>query len=188
MVRSGLDGPVKIGWASHIAGRMRVLQTGHPGPLKLIRTIDGAPETESWLHRNFAALRMNGEWFRFDAVMMTVEPPMVFRKQAKRLSQAKPESGDRQTRPSTSRGDILFLLEEASRLLTVAGSHIDAFPGSMRLRFLDMSHSIEDIFINESRLKIVSDEVREKQHEEITGNERDNLNRMLIRLINEPAI
>lgn len=186
IIRSGSDGPVKIGWAVHVAGRVAALQTGHPGLLTLVRTIGGTPETESWLHRNFAALRMNGEWFRFDTAMLTVQPPMVFKPQKSRLRQIKRESDARPARSRISRGEILCLLEDASRLLLSAGSHIKAFPGPMRVKFLDMAHDIEDIFGMESGYRGASAEFREKQYEELLDGERDNLNLMLIRLINEP--
>ena len=75
IIRAGEHGPCKIGWADDIEARRRQLQGAHPELLHVLRTIDGARTVERWLHKRFATLRLLGEWFRFDAEMLVVEPP-----------------------------------------------------------------------------------------------------------------
>lgn len=56
---------IKIGFtASEPEARKAALQTGNPSPLVLLAVMDGDKETESRLHRRFAAQRVAGEWFR----------------------------------------------------------------------------------------------------------------------------
>lgn len=64
------SGLIKIGSAVDPASRLRVLQTGSPEPLRLIRTIPGGAELERQLHRDFAADRVHGEWFRPSEVLL----------------------------------------------------------------------------------------------------------------------
>ena len=85
-IRAGDVGPVKIGWAADVEERRGDLQTAHYEPLHLLRTIDGVPLVEFWLHERFAANRLRGEWFSFDADMLAVDPPdLTGWKPAKRL-------------------------------------------------------------------------------------------------------
>jgi hypothetical protein len=74
-IRAGDTGPVKIGWTGNVEVRRKNLQGNHVEPLHLLRVIEGSRQRERWLHRHFAALRLTGEWFRFDAEMLTIEPP-----------------------------------------------------------------------------------------------------------------
>ena len=83
-VRAGVDGPVKIGCVmsedpvdAEAAVRTRIasLQTAHPDPLTLLRTVEGGVETERFFHKHFAALRVRGEWFTFTAEMLTLAVP-----------------------------------------------------------------------------------------------------------------
>jgi len=56
---------IKIGHAkSDIDGRRRQLQTGNPSPLVVVWCMAGDEGTEYRLHRQFAADRLSGEWFR----------------------------------------------------------------------------------------------------------------------------
>ena len=57
-------GPIKIGSARDVHQRLTVLQTGHPEPLYIYAYADGGYETEEKMHRDFAADRLRGEWFR----------------------------------------------------------------------------------------------------------------------------
>jgi hypothetical protein len=74
-IRAGLSGPVKIGRADDPQSRIEYLQTGHYEELTLVRCIDGSMMEERWLHQEYAALRIRGEWFHYDAAMMSVVPP-----------------------------------------------------------------------------------------------------------------
>jgi len=63
--RAGDDGPIKIGYtASSPVERIAALQTGCPWRISLIGAIEGGTKEEAWLHRRFAALKIEGEWFR----------------------------------------------------------------------------------------------------------------------------
>lgn len=74
-IRSGDTGPVKIGWAADVEKRRRQLQTNHPYPLQVLRTVPTRRGTERWLQRHYEATQLLGEWFVFDAGMLTIEPP-----------------------------------------------------------------------------------------------------------------
>lgn len=91
-IRAGNAGPVKIGWANDVEARRRGLQTSHHQPLRLIRTIEGRRQTEGWLHGHFAAQRLEGEWFRFQPEMATVEPPTFGPPTPKQPAKRRPKS------------------------------------------------------------------------------------------------
>lgn len=64
-IRSGVDGPVKIGFASDPEDRLKTLQTGHPEKLKILAVLpDRTLHDETALHHRFTHLKMRGEWFR----------------------------------------------------------------------------------------------------------------------------
>lgn len=62
-VRSGNNGPIKIGCSLAPAVRLRELQREHDQPLHYIGSITGGFDVERALHRRFADLRISGEWF-----------------------------------------------------------------------------------------------------------------------------
>lgn len=78
-MRAGESGHVKIGWTKDhgtLFSRRAKLQTGQPYPLIVLRTIEDAPRwAEVWLHGFFSGVRATGEWFEFQAEMLTIEPP-----------------------------------------------------------------------------------------------------------------
>lgn len=55
---------IKIGFASDVESRRRALQTASPDRLILLGSIEGDMARERELHREFADLRLVGEWFR----------------------------------------------------------------------------------------------------------------------------
>jgi hypothetical protein len=62
---SGASGEFfKIGFTNNIEDRLRSLQTASPELLHLHLAIPGSPDKERELHRQFAAHRAQGEWFR----------------------------------------------------------------------------------------------------------------------------
>lgn len=87
-LRAGDTDAVKIGWAECVATRVRRLQEGNHLPLRVIREIPGAGRREeNKLHRHFSGQQIVGEWFRYTAEMLTVEPDKTRRRQhAKMLS------------------------------------------------------------------------------------------------------
>jgi hypothetical protein len=74
ILRVGESGPVKIGKAEDVEGRMAALQTAHHEPLNLLRIVDTHFDTEAAFHERFAAQRIRGEWFTFVAEMLTFVP------------------------------------------------------------------------------------------------------------------
>jgi len=69
LIQAGDDqGPVKIGFSDNVKNRLESLRTGNHLPLRLIAEIEcpSASDLERALHGEFAPLRMEGEWFRFD--------------------------------------------------------------------------------------------------------------------------
>jgi hypothetical protein len=70
MIRAGVDGPVKIGFAVDPTRRVDGLQTGQPEKLTIIRVMEGCRKFEAALHRHFAHLRTRGEWFTHSDEML----------------------------------------------------------------------------------------------------------------------
>lgn len=60
---------VKIGKANNIKSRIRELQTGSADRLRLLAAIQGDERQEQQLHRRFAGLRLQGEWFRLEGAL-----------------------------------------------------------------------------------------------------------------------
>jgi hypothetical protein len=60
----GAGGLIKIGRSLNVKQRLRMLQTGHPAPLKLLAFSVAHIGLERELQRYFAALLVNGEWYR----------------------------------------------------------------------------------------------------------------------------
>jgi hypothetical protein len=73
-VQANQNGPVKIGTAEDVIGRLRELQTAHYMVLRLLREIDGDYRLERALHRRFTAQHIRGEWFAFHPDMLTIMP------------------------------------------------------------------------------------------------------------------
>lgn len=73
-IQAGENGPVKIGFANHIASRLASLQSCCPETLVLLRTVDGNSAIERAYHRQFASQRLRGEWFTFHEAMLTNAP------------------------------------------------------------------------------------------------------------------
>jgi hypothetical protein len=44
----------------------------------MLRTMDGTYPQEKWMHKRFGKQRVVGEWFNFDAAMMTIAIPEHF--------------------------------------------------------------------------------------------------------------
>lgn len=60
----GFAGYVKIGWSRKVNERLLDVQEGLPENLIVHALISGTCEMERDLHRVFADLRLEGEWFR----------------------------------------------------------------------------------------------------------------------------
>lgn len=93
-LRAGDSNHVKIGWSkdhTSLIARIRILQTGHPLTLKIIRTIEGAPWGETWLHGFFSGARISGEWFKYHPDMIKVDIPKQKPDVVKKLTSRRPK-------------------------------------------------------------------------------------------------
>jgi len=70
MIRAGEHGPVKIGHATDVAGRLYDLQSGNHERLTVLRVFDGGAAEEARLHERFADLHLHGEWHSFSKAML----------------------------------------------------------------------------------------------------------------------
>jgi hypothetical protein len=66
---------IKIGRAKNLERRIKSLQTSSPAKLELLKSISvqgmsEAQDLEQSLHRKFEDLRITGEWFRADSILM----------------------------------------------------------------------------------------------------------------------
>ncbi len=64
------SGPVKIGRARNVFRRLESLQAGSPVQLVILTTMPGGSVREAELHRQFAHLRLHGEWFQDSPELM----------------------------------------------------------------------------------------------------------------------
>lgn len=69
-VRSPAMNAIKIGVAGDPLSRIRDLQVGCPDAYELLGTIEGGRLKEQELHRQFAHLRILGEWFRAEKELL----------------------------------------------------------------------------------------------------------------------
>ena len=87
-IQAGEGGPVKIGFTSYPQKRLAALQTAHYQVLSLIREVPGGSDVEAYFHRRFAARRLAGEWFAFDADMLTASAAPSFGPRAREIGSA----------------------------------------------------------------------------------------------------
>lgn len=88
IIRSGETGPVKIGRSGDVAKRLIDLQICNPETLSVVRIIDTPFDSEPAFHARFAHKSLHGEWFEFDAEMMTFVPAAPVRPGTKDLAAA----------------------------------------------------------------------------------------------------
>lgn len=63
---------IKIGLSQDPQERVSGLSTGSSAPIKLVAVMPGNRQTEQRLHAQFAASRLNGEWFRETPELLAV--------------------------------------------------------------------------------------------------------------------
>jgi hypothetical protein len=56
-------GPIKIGFATRLAFRIRDLRLANALPLEIWASVEGPPSLEREYHKRFASHRLHGEWF-----------------------------------------------------------------------------------------------------------------------------
>jgi hypothetical protein len=59
-------GRIKIGYTASLKSRLIKMKTDMPVPPKFLHIEIGSKTTERILHREFADLRLHGEWFKVD--------------------------------------------------------------------------------------------------------------------------
>ncbi|WP_158551953.1 GIY-YIG nuclease family protein [Komagataeibacter melaceti] len=70
-IRSGSDGPVKIGSTNNVRRRMQMLQTGSANQLVLLRAFVGGEAEEKAIHNRLSRFRVSGEWFEASDEVLT---------------------------------------------------------------------------------------------------------------------
>lgn len=70
LIRAGVSGPVKIGFAEDVRSRLVKMQVDNHENLILIREFIGGREEEDHLHTMFFAKRLRGEWHEYDIRMI----------------------------------------------------------------------------------------------------------------------
>jgi len=68
-IRIDGTGDVKIGFSTSVAERRKSMDTGHPGKIDVIATIEGSRDLEQDLHRRFENYRKKGEWFSYEGAV-----------------------------------------------------------------------------------------------------------------------
>lgn len=71
-VQVSSGGSLKIGWAKDPSKRIKILQTSHPKPLRMLGVVPGTRSDERALHKRFAHARKSGEWFDRSAILNDV--------------------------------------------------------------------------------------------------------------------
>lgn len=64
-VRPNGKGPVKIGFATNVMGRLSALQVSHHRKLVIVGLMAGSVQDEKALHKQFKQYRKEGEWFDY---------------------------------------------------------------------------------------------------------------------------
>ena len=75
LIYSESNHAIKIGRAKNVEERLKSLQTAHPYPLKVLKTLKvsggkAAIDLEKQLHQRFADYRLSGEWFKACEALM----------------------------------------------------------------------------------------------------------------------
>lgn len=71
-ISRGHNGPVKIGWTSHLMRRWGQLQAAEREETFLMGWIRGGTRAdERAMHKRFSHLRIQGEWFRQDSELLS---------------------------------------------------------------------------------------------------------------------
>lgn len=81
-IQVGESGPIKIGYTrTDPTKRLSELQTGNPYKLRLLLVLEGGFDLEHALHEKFADLRLEGEWFRNDPILLKSMASIAARQQ-----------------------------------------------------------------------------------------------------------
>lgn len=75
-IQAGEGGPVKIGYAKDVVGRMRSIGGAKSG-MSIIRSLPGGDLEEGYFHYRYAAQRIHSEWFTLVPAMLIDTPPAL---------------------------------------------------------------------------------------------------------------
>lgn len=64
VIQAGDGGPCKIGHTSDVSRRLANMQISTHAQLRLVAVYEGGEPEERALHKQFAAVRLRGEWFK----------------------------------------------------------------------------------------------------------------------------
>lgn len=68
-----LTGPIKLGWSSDPARRLRDLSVAQPNELHLVALLPGDKSLERRLHDRLSDFRLSGEWFSCEILHKLIE-------------------------------------------------------------------------------------------------------------------
>lgn len=69
-IQSKATGDIKIGRTNRMTERFNALLCASPRGLELVACVPGGPECEADFHEEFAAGRLNGEWFELHGALI----------------------------------------------------------------------------------------------------------------------
>ena len=134
MVRAGEHGPVKIGFADRMEGRLVKMQADNHERLVVLRLFVGGRDEEALLHQRFSELHLHGEWHSFSKAMLgdvgLTELPALTGKslniynRMEWLSARRKEVGDEQFRDEITAEDRAMLHKMARRLNAPVWQHL----------------------------------------------------------------
>lgn len=101
------DGPIKIGRAVNVIERMRSLQTGLPHKLEVLGVLEGGHDLERKFHQEFAAIRLQGEWFKRDPELLH-----LIETRAKSIEEALDDGRKHACRSCTKLADQVEILKD----------------------------------------------------------------------------
>jgi len=129
-IQAESGGLVKIGIASNLKSRFQGIQNMCPVKLRVLGWMEGYVELERQLHQRYSALRMHGEWFRWEEPLISDCPDIEGNVSAKTIHQIRREG--RVPYPTVKvYGKVL---EWHSRRVDVL---LDGDPGDVRWRMRD---------------------------------------------------
>lgn len=97
-IQDGRDGTIKIGTSRNPWERLAALTVASPGKMTILAVMDGDRLVERALHKQFAPLRVSGEWFRDEPDLLSfidkakAEHPQHRREEALRPEKRSAES------------------------------------------------------------------------------------------------
>lgn len=100
------DGMVKIGKSDNPKKRLVSISSEFGCRMILLRVIDGSLPHERWVHQRFGDSKVFGEWFRFDADMMSFVIPDGFQCEIDYVGKTVTPKTDKQKRLHASMASI----------------------------------------------------------------------------------